>query len=267
ALINAKVKSSRRKITTIEGDIEKAKQHANDGQYGTFIFTNMDELDASTGKMDYYGEEIALDKRKSLSENAETFFKRQKKAKAALQVGEANLAKAKAEAIRYKELQAILPHCAEEGLRRLSEEFACTPLTKSKKKAGGIKYAESLLPYEIVHNGVTYWFGKSARENDFLSFALDTDKNHIWMHVKGTHGAHLIIRKANPSNEELSFGCEICLLASSLDDGEVMYCEKSQVRKGNVPGQAIVKEYQSATFRRISKEAREAYESSGRIGR
>ncbi len=267
SLINNKAKSSKRKIMTIQGDIEKAKQHANDGQYGTFIFTNMDSIDLSSGKLDFYGQEIPLDKSRSLSDNAEQFFKRQKKAKAALAVGQSNLDKATAEAIRYQELQAILPHCAEEGLRRLSEEFGCMPLAKSKKKAGGIKVAESLLPYEIKRDGVTYWFGKSARENDFLSFALDTDKNHIWMHVKDTHGAHLIIRKANPSNEELTFGCEICLLASGLSDGEVMYCEKNQVRKGNIPGQAIVKEYRSATFRSISKQAKEAYAACGRVGK
>ena len=157
-----------------------------------------------------------------------------------------------------------MPHCSEDGLRELSIELGCLPPPKKGKKITPSKYAESLLPHQIVYNGVTYWFGTNARQNDFLSFALDTDKDHLWLHVKGSHGAHLIIRKSNPTDEEISFGCQICLLASGLNDGEVMYCVKSSVRKGSVPGQAIVKEYRSAFFRGIKAEAKEAYRLSGR---
>lgn len=264
SFVTNKAKSAKRKITMIQNDIEEAKKHIGDGEYGTYIFMHLDEINPSTGSMDYYGTPIPLDKTKSVSANAEMFFKRQKKAKASLNNGEANLSKAQEEMKRFQRLVEILPFCSENGLRELSIELGCTPAPKKGKKTATTKYAESLLPHEIIHGGITYWYGTNARQNDFLSFALDTEKDHLWMHVKGNHGAHLIIRKANPTDAEISFGCEICLLASGLNDGEVMYCPKSNVRKGSVPGQAIVKEYRSAFFRSVSKQAKEAYQQARR---
>ena len=104
-----------------------------------------------------------------------------------------------------------------------------------------------------------YLFGKNAKQNDFLSFAYATNKDYLWLHVKEAHGAHLIIQKENPSDQEIGMGCQIALLASKKEDGEVMYCPKKNVRRGNVPGQALVKEYRSATFRKIDPKARQAF--------
>ena len=137
----------------------------------------------------------------------------------------------------------------EYGLNKIqSKGISSTPLSDS-----------SLLPMQTTVSDVTYLFGRNARQNDYLTFAYATAKNHIWIHVKDAHGAHLIIKKDSPSDQEIALGCQIALLASKKEDGEVMYCPRKNVKRGNVPGQALVKEYRSATFRGISKEAREAY--------
>ena len=79
------------------------------------------------------------------------------------------------------------------------------------------------------------------------------------LHVKDTHGAHLLIQADNPSDKQIQYGCELTLLASNLEEGEVIYCPRGNIRKGKEKGQVVLGEYQSAMIRKISPEAREAY--------
>ncbi|MCF0112661.1 MAG: fibronectin/fibrinogen-binding protein, partial [Bacilli bacterium] len=97
ALLSRKKKSAERKIKAIEGDMAKAKEHLNDGEYGNFIYLDPAAIHPETGSMDYYGTPVPLDPRKSVSGNATAFFARAKKAKATLSRAEANLAAAEKE--------------------------------------------------------------------------------------------------------------------------------------------------------------------------
>ena len=114
-------------------------------------------------------------------------------------------------------------------------------------------------PYSVEEGGAYYVFGKNASQNDFLSFLLLTKSDYLWFHVKEGHGAHLILQKENPNNEEITLACELCLLASSREEGEVLYTQHKNIRRGNVKGQAIVRTYQSAYFRQVSPKAKETY--------
>ncbi len=260
--LSSKKKAANRKIKSIEMDIEKANEHLNDGEYGNFIFMNLDNIDVSTGVMDYYGTPVELDKRRSASDNAEAFFKRAKKAKATVKLGQSNLEKAKKELEEYTQVEKILSLASEDSLEAYSKQYG---LDKIKDGKSTPLSDSAILPYSVTIDEVTYLFGKNARQNDCLSFLLDTAKTHIWIHVKDNHGAHLIIKKDNPSEEEIEKGCELALLASNLEMGEVMYTPHVNVRRGNVPGQAIVKEYRSALIRSISPQVRDAYASARKV--
>ncbi|MBO4541414.1 MAG: NFACT family protein [Bacilli bacterium] len=263
-LLKRKIKSGEKKIARLQDDQEEAKKHLHDGDYGNFIFMNMETLDPTTGWMDYYGEKVELDPAKSLSDNAQRFFKRAKKAKTALNLQEINQKRVRKELSLYQDAQTLASYADEETLDALMERF---DLSKEKKKKNGKKHgiASSDLPYLVQKDGVTYLYGKNARQNDFLSFHLDTAKSHTWIHVLGDHGAHLIIRKENPSKEEISLACQLALLLSDKEDGDVMVALKKDVRKGNVPGQAIVEHYESFHFSKIEEEAKALLKEEKRI--
>lgn len=256
--LKTKEKALGRKIDLIEKDQEEAKKHLDDGKYGDFIYMNYSSLPKKANSFDYEGEAIPLDPRKSLSLNAEAFYKRAKKAKATIILEEENKAKAEKERAQVKQLLAVIENADESFLQLAEKEYGLGKIASKGISSTALSDA-ALHPFEIVKDGVSYLFGKNAKQNDFLSFAYATNKSYLWLHVKDDHGAHVILRKESPSDKEISFACEIALLASKKEEGEVMYCPRKNVRRGNVPGQAIVKEYKSATFRRISKEAREAF--------
>lgn len=261
-LIATKRKSSKRKIATIEADIEKAKKHLQDGDYGSFIYMNMETVDSSSGSMDYYGTPIALDKRKSNAQNAEAFYRSAKKAKTALALGEKNLQNAIEESKSYENLAKTLSICDEAALEKLAEEYGLNP--KEKEVNSPLKNA-NLLPYKTSILGFEVLFGKNSKENDFLSFLYKTDKDAMWFHAKDQKGAHLIATKKDLTPKEKEACCELVLLASNLLEGEVMYTEHKNIRRGRVPGLAIVKTYESALIRHISPDAKKAYEEAEKL--
>lgn len=256
--LKTKEKALTRKIALIESDQEEAKKHLGDGKYGDFIYMNYSSLPKKANSFDCEGKSIPLDPRKNLSLNAEAFYKRAKKAKATLILEEENKAKAEKEQDQVRALLSLIENADESFLLLAEKEYGLGKIESKGVSSTALSYA-ALHPYEIVKDGVSYLFGKNAKQNDFLSFAYATNKSYLWLHIKDDHGAHVVLRKANPSNEEISFACEIALLASKKEEGEVMYCPRKNVRRGNVPGQAIVNEYKSATFRRVSEEAKDAF--------
>jgi hypothetical protein len=59
----------------------------------------------------------------------------------------------------------------------------------------------------------------------------------------GDTGSHVMIKKESPTKDEILAACEVALINSKKDDGEVMMAERKDVRKGSVSGQAIVKKF------------------------
>lgn len=150
-----------------------------------------------------------------------------------------NLAKAEEEKERYETLLSMVLASDEARLEALEKEYALDSPREAVKKS---PLAESSsLPYAIHCDGVTYLFGKNAVQNDYLSFLYATKKDRLWFHVKDRRGAHVILQKDDPSDEEILRACEFALLASRLEQGEVQYTAHKNVRRGASKGQAILK--------------------------
>ncbi len=64
-----------------------------------------------------------------------------------------------------------------------------------------------------------------------------------------------MIRKDNPNKEEILLASEIALLGSDKSDGDVMMAERKNVYKGNVPGQAIVRQYETIHLKKVRPES------------
>ena len=63
------------------------------------------------------------------------------------------------------------------------------------------------------------------------------------MHIKDYHGAHVIIRNNNPSNEEKLLAAELCLILSNKSAGEIMIAPMKDVKKGQALGEALLQNY------------------------
>jgi predicted ribosome quality control (RQC) complex YloA/Tae2 family protein len=245
-----------RKIKAIEGDIANAKTYENDGLYGDYIFTEYSSFAPKATSFIYEGKQISLDPSRSLAKNAELFYKRAKKAKETIKLSQQNLLAAEQERLDAASALQQISAADEEGLENLAKELDLHPQnpSKNKKEKEWRGLSHESLPYGIEKEGTKILFGKSAKQNDCLTFLFDTAKEHYWLHIMGNSGSHVMIKKDNPSSDEIRTAAEICLLNSNQVDGEVMLTKRSNVRKGQLMGQAIVKDFQTLRIDTIRPE-------------
>lgn len=251
-------KSLKRKISNLERDIAEATRRLDDGKYGDAIYTNYSSIQKGDESFVYEGETICLDPKKSVSENAEAYYKRAKKAKETLIHAEKLLDEAKKGLLDAESAIIQLQNADEEGLEILSKELGLTKdktPKKGKKERGGLSYAS--LPYETQHEGVRYLFGKNAKQNAVLTFLLETQKDHYWFHQEGESGSHLIIKKDNPNEKEIALACELIIALNGYEDGTVMVARRGEIKSGSALGQAILGKYEVRRVNRVSPLAKE----------
>ena len=256
------LKRSERKLEAIQEDIEEAKKHLEDGNYGDAIYMNYGEIPAKADSFLFEGKDIPLDKSISLSQNAERYYKKAKKAKETLERGKTNLEKALEEKENAKAALYQIEKSDEASLERFALEhhlFAKKDVSKTKE------FGSASLPYFVTYQGVKILFGKNAKQNDTLSFLLETSKNHLWFHILGERGSHVLLKTNTPTAEQIQMASEIALLLSNKEDGDVQMTPHKNIRKGNVPGLVIVKEFQTIHVKNITLEAKELLLSAKKV--
>ncbi len=257
--LKGKLKKLKNKLIYIENDEKAAKTHLNDSTIGEYIYTNYSSL-SSNSEFEIDGLNIKLDPSKSLSENANSFYKKSKKAKKTLEEISKQRQKTLEEIESLEDSILLLTESDEEGLESFAKEWGLFSKDINNKEIGSAN-----IPYMVQKDGTTFLFGKTAKQNDTLTFLIDTKKNHYWFHIEKNHGAHVIIRKENPTQEEVRVACEITLLIAKQNDGDIMMTERKNVYKGSVAGQAIVRQYETIHLKNIREETRALFNSAKKM--
>lgn len=232
-----------KKLDAYLHDEEAAKAHLDDGRYGDWIFMNYDALKAGEN-VTMEGAKVELNPRYSLAENAERFYRRAKKAKETIRQSAIQREKTLEERENVKETLALFEMGEETALGDLARSLGLDSAHIARRNGKEIRLPRAELPYETSYQGVRILFGRSARQNDCLTFVLETMKNHLWLHVLGSSGAHVIIKSDNPSQDVIGVAASIALSLSKKEDGEVMLAKRRDVKKGTVPGETLVASYQ-----------------------
>ena len=84
-------------------------------------------------------------------------------------------------------------------------------------------------------DGFTVYLGRDAKSNDYLTF-MQSDKEDIWMHVKGVPGSHVIIRVREnlPTETVIKAAAELAKKNSKAQKDPVVtvvYCQRKFVKK------------------------------------
>lgn len=228
-----------------EGDIEKLRL------YGELLTANAYGLQQGSSEAavyNYYMDPpepviIPLDSRLSPNDNAQKYYKKYQKAKAARDMATEQRKKT-LEELAYLEGQLDnLDKCTGDSeLRELSDELMNEGYIKRPK--GKVQRLPASKPMCFVSSdGVEIYVGKNNRQNDMLTLKLAGPRD-IWMHTKDIPGSHVIIKAENPSRETLYQGALLAAYYSKGRGGEnipVDYTEKRYVKKpsGAKPGMVI----------------------------
>ena len=240
--IKSRIKTLKTKIKVLNKEIEEAKSHFVYQDIGNMILTYAyDE-----NELNNYVKENNIDYDLSLNPglNANKYFQKFKKAKRTVEMDEKELSKTNDEIAYYESCLAQSKYMNEDDISELA-----VLLFPNKFKLGSKKKIEAK-PGEITVEDTKIYYGKNAKQNDYLTFKK-ANKNDLFLHIKDAHGSHVIVSSSNPSNEVILTACEVALLLSGKEDGEVQATEVRNIKKGSFLGQAILTSYQSYIIKGI----------------
>ena len=142
--------------------------------------------------------DVPLDGRLGLAENAQRYFKSARRGQRALRMIPARLAALETRRAALDAAAADLALARDpEGLAQLERGWQSAGLLKAFRKT---QRADVGKPAEYVEvrefhtkEGFTILVGKSAAENDHLTFSVGAPHD-LWLHASGWPGAHVIVR-------------------------------------------------------------------------
>lgn len=193
---------------------------------------------------DYEGNALLIDLDPELTplENAQKLFAKAKKAKGRAEHVQDQKKRLNDDKIQLvgtirhtedaKTLEELIELEAKAKERRWLHEQRLPTKTDEEKPYEGHRIRERLGP-----NGFKFLFGENATSNDYLTQRV-AKPNDIWMHVRGSTSAHVVIQTGNKpdrvSREALLFGAKLAVQNSTAKHSSyvpVDYTLKKYVRK------------------------------------
>lgn len=222
--------------------------------YGELLTANLHSLKSGTDTAavdNYYADPveriaIPLDRQLTPGENAQRYYKKYQKLKAARDMAIVQREQTLSE-LNYLEgqLDNLTKCTAENELSELIEELKDQGYVKRDK--GGkkkMKLAASKPMHFVSSTGADIYVGKNNRQNDELTLRF-ASPNDIWMHTKNIPGSHVIVKGA--SEQDTATMTEAALLAAyysrarGSENVAVDYTPRKYVKKpaGAKPGMVI----------------------------
>ena len=222
--------------------------------YGELLTANLHSLKSGTDTAavdNYYADPveriaIPLDRQLTPGENAQRYYKKYQKLKAARDMAIVQREQTLSE-LNYLEgqLDNLTKCTAENELSELIEELKEQGYIKRDK--GGkkkMKLAASKPMHFVSSTGADIYVGKNNRQNDDLTRRF-ASPNDIWMHTKNIPGSHVIVKGA--SEQDTATMTEAALLAAyysrarGSENVAVDYTPRKYVKKpaGAKPGMVI----------------------------
>ncbi|MGN1294825.1 MAG: NFACT family protein, partial [Bacilli bacterium] len=181
---------------------------------------------------------IPLDERLSLNENAAKYFKLYQKSKVALEklLEQKELTKEKIS--YFEKIQNQLKFASVDDINDINLELMNDGYIKQDKKVKYIKNKKKKKEnekvyhphYVIAEDGTKIGFGLSSLQNEYLTFTI-AHKEDYFLHIKDSHGPHVIIFSSSPSEETILLACEIALFYAEKSVGDIYICKRKDVKK------------------------------------
>ena len=246
--IKSRIKTLKHKIEVLNKEIEAATENLSTQDIGQMILTYAQ--DEQELKQYIQENSIAYDFSLTPGLNASKYFAKYKKAKRTLEVDKIEIVKTNDEIDYLETCLAQTKFMEEDDIIELG-----ALLFPNKFKIGSKKNIKSA-PGVLTVNGNKILFGKNSKQNDTLTFKM-ANKNDQFFHIKDNHGSHVIIQNEKPDNDTILTACEVALLLSGKECGDVQNTLVKNVKKGSHPGQALLSSYQTYTIKQIRQKTKD----------
>lgn len=260
--VRQRLQKLRQKVTHLTQDAATLESYLPYQHYGTLLVAQRLPRGATHATVvDYYSPEqatltITLDPRLSIQDNAQSYFKKYRKAKNGLTKVQTLLTQCIAEERYLDSLAQRLDEAEDiETLTAIAAELGPAAASSQTRGTLAIRAATpAALSYRtfVSREGYTLYCGKSHQGNEELLRRVATPED-IWLHAHQQAGAHVVLKVSPHQDPPWSALQEAAALAAFFSKGkdaasvEVIYTAVKHVRKfrGARPGQVHVQTYRT----------------------
>ena len=125
-----------------------------------------------------------------------------------------------------------------EDLRTAMETWHLVPQVPSSKA----KQPQQVWPYYVTIDEIRYSFGRSASQNDYLTFKI-AKPSEWFFHIHRYPGAHVVCHYEQPTPEMTRIAASLAVLLSRRQEGEVAFAQVKTLKRGSNVGAVILKNY------------------------
>lgn len=204
------IEKNKRKIQLLEQEMKDAEKADTYRIYGELVTAFMHQIqrgDTVLEAINYYDPtnptiQIPLDSALSPSENAQHYFKKYNKLKAAKKWNAEQIAKAKQEMEYLESVLVQLENASLNDLEQIREELEEEGWLKKTSRPSR-KKKEVPMPMRVLSSdGTLILVGRNNKQNDYLTHKLASPTD-TWLHTKDIPGSHVVIRSKEISKNTL----------------------------------------------------------------
>ncbi len=201
--LNAEIKKHEKLLKNLNLDLKKHGDAETWKRLGDLLLANVADAIREDGKFyvtDYYDEnlpvvEIEAEENQSLTETAESYFKRYTKARNAKEEISKRLAELEKETEKLKVQKEKLKKAFDERDEDFFKQFKDDK--KENKKSGKKQKQDASKSRSFMSSdGFEILVGKGAKDNDLLTFRVAKSYD-LWLHAADYPGSHTIIKNPN----------------------------------------------------------------------
>lgn len=245
-IINEKEKNEK-KIEKLENTLREAEKAEQLKLLGELLTANlyaakkgMKEIEV----VDYYDEmggtvAIALDPRKTPSENAQKYFSRYQKAKNSVSIVIEQIEMAREEVFYFENLLQQVQSASPKDIQEIREELIEGGYIRDRQRRNAKKLsnAKPILDHYLSSDGTELIVGKNNKQNDYLTNKLAA-RDEIWLHTKDIPGSHVVIRSKDPSERTIHEAANLAAYFSKARNSSSVPVDFTKVRYVKKPNGA-----------------------------
>ncbi len=187
---------------------------------------------------------LVLDPSLAASAQAERWFVRARKLDRGARIASERLALAQGELAAIDAARAAL----EQGDASAAEAWSAAPAPASPRPGHAISRAVRRAPYRtfVLEDGSVVLVGRSARDNDALTFRVAAPNDHFF-HARAATGAHVILRDVPgraPTADAVRAAAVLAAhfsVARGQTAADVTQARRSDLRRGKAAGQVLTR--------------------------
>jgi predicted ribosome quality control (RQC) complex YloA/Tae2 family protein len=252
APLRQQLEKGRRALRAIQGDAREAERARTYERFGNALMAGLPSLTKGlkTFNADIDGEHVSIAIEPALSpiQNAQRYFEKSKRAKAA---GDESALRLREIARRIERLEKLLAEAERSLPGDRAGKFLDEHAAEFEEVGLGLRSREKeRLPFRVftVDGGFEVWAGKNGANNDLLTLRY-AKPDDLWFHARGGSGSHVVLKTRSAKGDPGKRACEqaagIAAYYSKMKTAgtvAVAMTERRFVRKprGSPPGTVVI---------------------------